>query len=81
MGLGISAVRYTGMAALQFASIIVWNSAWVCPLCHYRAILASLYAALWLTRSACVMRERSKPWGEQAAVLMGMAIAGVRTPA
>ncbi len=36
MGLGISAMHYTGMAALQFASIIVWNSAG-CPLYHYRA--------------------------------------------
>ncbi len=37
----------TGMAALQFASIIVWNSAWVAPH-HYRATGVSC-GALWLT--------------------------------
>lgn len=47
MGLGISAMHYTGMAALQFASIIVWNSAWV-ALSIIIALLASC-AALWLT--------------------------------
>lgn len=26
---GISAMHYTGMAALQFASLIVWNNAWI----------------------------------------------------
>ncbi len=47
MGLGISAMHYTGMAALQFASIIVWNSAWV-ALSIIIALLASC-GALWLT--------------------------------
>ncbi|MGS8708666.1 MHYT domain-containing protein, partial [Salmonella enterica subsp. enterica serovar Infantis] len=29
LGMGISAIHYTGMEALQFASIISWKSAWV----------------------------------------------------
>ncbi|MGS9668640.1 MHYT domain-containing protein, partial [Salmonella enterica subsp. enterica serovar Infantis] len=46
-GLGISAMHYTGMAALQFASIIAWTSAWV-ALSILIALLASC-GALWLT--------------------------------
>lgn len=75
MGLGISAMHYTGMAALQFASIIVWNSAWV-ALSIIIALLAS-YAALWLTfrlrhEGTDVALRRAG-----AAVLMGIAIAGM----
>ncbi|HAC6514260.1 putative bifunctional diguanylate cyclase/phosphodiesterase [Salmonella enterica] len=76
MGLGISAMHYTGMAALQFASIIVWNSAWV-ALSIIIALLAS-YAALWLTfrlrhEGTDVALRRAG-----AAVLMGIAIAGMK---
>lgn len=75
MGLGISAMHYTGMAALQFASIIVWNSAWV-ALSIIIALLASC-AALWLTfrlrhEGTDVALRRAG-----AAVLMGIAIAGM----
>ncbi len=47
MGTGISAMHYTGMAALQFASIIVWNSAWL-PF-NIIALLASCGARCRLT--------------------------------
>lgn len=75
MGLGISAMHYTGMAALQFASIIVWNSAWV-GLSIIIALLASC-GALWLTfrlrhEGTDVALRRAG-----AAVLMGIAIAGM----
>lgn len=75
MGLGISAMHYTGMAALQFASIIVWNSAWV-ALSIIIALLASC-GALWLTfrlrnEGTDVALRRAG-----AAVLMGIAIAGM----
>lgn len=75
MGLGISAMHYTGMAALQFASIIVWNSAWV-ALSIIIALLASC-GALWLTfrlrhEGTDVALKRAG-----AAVLMGIAIAGM----
>lgn len=75
MGLGISAMHYTGMAALQFASIIVWDSVWV-ALSILIALLASC-AALWLTfhlrhEGTDVALRRAG-----AAVLMGIAIAGM----
>ncbi|ELM1618351.1 TPA: EAL domain-containing protein [Salmonella enterica] len=75
MGLGISAMHYTGMAALQFFSTIVWNSAWV-ALSIIIALLASC-AALWLTfrlrhEGTDVALRRAG-----AAVLMGIAIAGM----
>lgn len=75
MGLGISAMHYTGMAALQFASIIAWNSAWV-ALSIIIALLASC-GALWLTfrlrhEGTDVALRRAG-----AAVLMGIAIAGM----
>ncbi|EJU7759524.1 EAL domain-containing protein [Salmonella enterica subsp. enterica serovar 11:b:1,7] len=75
IGLGISAMHYTGMAALQFASIIVWNSAWV-ALSIIIALLASC-GALWLTfrlrhEGTDVALRRAG-----AAVLMGIAIAGM----
>lgn len=75
MGLGISAMHYTGMAALPFASIIVWNSAWV-ALSIIIALLASC-GALWLTfrlrhEGTDVALRRAG-----AAVLMGIAIAGM----
>lgn len=75
MGLGISAMHYTGMAALQFASIVVWNSAWV-ALSIIIALLASC-GALWLTfrlrhEGTDVALRRAG-----AAVLMGIAIAGM----
>ncbi len=58
MGLGISAMHYTGMAALQFASIIA-------GIAHGLPSLSlSRYwrpAARCGSRSACVMREQMSP--------------------
>ncbi len=67
-------MQYTGMAALQFASIIVRNSAWVAPL--YHTLLASC-AALWLTfRLRHEGTDVALRRAGGAAVLLGIAIAG-----
>ncbi|MDP9565376.1 UNVERIFIED_ORG: diguanylate cyclase (GGDEF)-like protein [Kosakonia oryzae] len=75
MGLGIVAMHYTGMAALQVSPAIVWNMNWV-ALSVVIAMAAS-FAALWLT-------FRLRHEGAQvalmrfgAAILMGIAIAGM----
>ncbi len=75
MGLGISAMHYTGMAALQFTSVSS-GMAWV-ALSIIIALLASC-GALWLTfrlrheERVCALRRAG------AAVLMGITIAGMR---
>jgi len=75
LGTGIVAMHYTGMAALQVEPAIVWDMRWV-ALSVVIALLASL-AALWLTfrlrrdvAQVALMRAG-------AAVLMGVAIAGM----
>ncbi|EJJ4225234.1 EAL domain-containing protein [Salmonella enterica] len=75
MGLGISAMHYTGMAALQFSSTIVWNSAWI-ALSIIIALLASC-AALWLTFRLRHEGTDAALRRAGAAVLMGIAIAGM----
>ncbi|SET25735.1 putative bifunctional diguanylate cyclase/phosphodiesterase [Kosakonia radicincitans] len=75
MGLGIVAMHYTGMAALQVSPAIVWNMNWVAL--SVVIALAASFAALWLT-------FRLRHEGAQvalmrfgAAILMGIAIAGM----
>ncbi|SNY75930.1 bifunctional diguanylate cyclase/phosphodiesterase [Enterobacter sp. CC120223-11] len=75
MGIGVVAMHYTGMAAMEVTSPIVWDYRWV-SLSVVIALLAS-FAALWLTfrlrhEAALVALMR---FG--AAVLMGIAIAGM----
>ncbi|WP_318374779.1 bifunctional diguanylate cyclase/phosphodiesterase [Enterobacter sp.] len=75
MGAGISAMHYTGMAALQVSPAIVWDMRWV-ALSLVIAFVAS-WAALWLTfrlrhEAAQVAQMRAG-----AAILMGLAIAGM----
>lgn len=75
MGLGIAAMHYTGMAALQVSPAIIWRMGWV-AVSVIIALVAS-FAALWLT-------FRLRHEGAQvalmrfgAAILMGVAIAGM----
>ncbi|APG20178.1 EAL domain-containing protein [Kosakonia radicincitans] len=75
MGLGIVAMHYTGMAALQVSPAIVWNMNWIAL--SVVIALAASFAALWLT-------FRLRHEGAQvalmrfgAAILMGIAIAGM----
>nr|WP_318384655.1 EAL domain-containing protein [uncultured Enterobacter sp.] len=75
MGLGIAAMHYTGMAALQVSPAIIWDMRWV-AVSLIIALVAS-WAALWLTfrlrrEAAQVAQMRAG-----AAVLMGIAIAGM----
>ncbi|MGU3414845.1 putative bifunctional diguanylate cyclase/phosphodiesterase [Enterobacteriaceae bacterium C34A] len=75
MGTGVVAMHYTGMAAMELTSPIIWDYRWV-SLSVVIALLAS-FAALWLTfrlrhEAAQVVLMRLG-----AAVLMGIAIAGM----
>ena len=75
MGAGISAMHYTGMAALQVSPAIVWDMHWVAV--SLVIAFAASWAALWLTfrlrdEAAQVAQRRAG-----AAILMGLAIAGM----
>ena len=75
MGIGIVAMHYTGMAALEVRPGIVWDTLWV-AISVVIALAASL-AALWLTfrlrhEAAQVVLMRLG-----AAITMGIAIAGM----
>lgn len=75
MGCGIAGMHYTGMAALEVSPPIQWDMRWV-ALSLVIALGASL-AALWLTfrlrhEAALVAQMRAG-----AAILMGIAIAGM----
>jgi len=75
LGSGIVAMHYTGMAALQVEPAIVWDMRWV-ALSVVIALLASL-AALWLTFRLRRDAAQVALMRAGAAVLMGMAIAGM----
>jgi len=75
LGTGIVAMHYTGMAALQVEPAIVWDMRWV-ALSVIIALLASL-AALWLTFRLRRDAAQVALMRAGAAVLMGMAIAGM----
>lgn len=75
LGTGIVAMHYTGMAALQVEPAIVWNMGWV-ALSVIIAMLASL-AALWLTFRLRRDAAQVALMRAGAAVLMGLAIAGM----
>ncbi|WP_039056735.1 bifunctional diguanylate cyclase/phosphodiesterase [Enterobacter sp. Bisph1] len=75
MGLGITAMHYTGMAALQVSPSVVWDLYWV-ALSVVIALVAS-FAALWLTFR---LRHQATEVAFRrfgAAILMGLAIAGM----
>lgn len=75
LGSGIVAMHYTGMAALQVEPAIVWDMRWV-ALSVVIALLASL-AALWLTFRLRRDAAQVALMRAGAAVLMGVAIAGM----
>jgi len=75
LGSGIVAMHYTGMAALQVEPAIVWKMGWV-ALSVIIAMLASL-AALWLTFRLRRDAAQVALMRAGAAVLMGLAIAGM----
>ncbi len=75
LGTGIVAMHYTGMAALQVEPAIVWDMRWV-ALSVVIALLASL-AALWLTFRLRRDAAQVALMRAGAAVLMGVAIAGM----
>ena len=75
LGTGIVAMHYTGMAALEVEPAIVWDMRWV-ALSVVIALLASL-AALWLTFRLRRDAAQVALMRAGAAVLMGVAIAGM----
>jgi len=75
MGVGIVAMHYTGMAALQVSPAIVWHKGWI-ALSVVVALAASL-AALWLTFRLRHEAAQVALMRFGAAILMGIAIAGM----
>ncbi len=76
MGLGICAMHYTGMAALDMAPGIVWSPLLVLAsaLIAVAASAAALTIFFWLRT---VKGRRGVPYQMMAAVVMGVAIAGM----
>ncbi|MFT3721342.1 putative bifunctional diguanylate cyclase/phosphodiesterase [Pseudorhodoferax sp.] len=76
MGLGICAMHYIGMAALEMAPGIVWHAGWVAASIAIAVVASGV--ALWLFFWLRRFRGRQR-WRCQvaAASLMGLAIAGM----
>ncbi len=76
MGVGICAMHYTGMAALDMAPGIVWNTALVAASAAIAvgASAAALMIFFWLRH---VQEGRGVAYQLAAAVVMGIAIAGM----
>ncbi|MRS89989.1 EAL domain-containing protein [Enterobacteriaceae bacterium RIT714] len=75
MGSGIVAMHYTGMAALEVSSAIVWDKMWV-AISAAIALAASL-VALWLTFRLRHEAAQVALMRLGAAITMGIAIAGM----
>ncbi|WLI76754.1 bifunctional diguanylate cyclase/phosphodiesterase [Kosakonia sp. H02] len=75
MGLGIAAMHYTGMAALQVSPAIVWHKGWVAV--SVVIALAASFSALWLTFRLRHEAAQVALMRFGAANLMGFAIAGM----
>ena len=75
MASGIVAMHYTGMAALQVSPGIVWHTGWI-AVSIIIALVAS-FAALWLTFHLRHEAAQVSLMRFGAAVLMGIAIAGM----
>lgn len=75
MGMGIVAMHYTGMAALQVEPAIVWKASWVAA--SIVIALVASFAALWLTFRLRHEAAQVALMRFGAAVLMGIAIAGM----
>lgn len=76
MGLGISAMHYIGMAALELVPGIVWNWSLVAASVLI-AVLASATALLIFHLLLKVPRQRRLPYQMGAALVMGVAICGM----
>ncbi|NIF21291.1 putative bifunctional diguanylate cyclase/phosphodiesterase [Candidatus Pantoea multigeneris] len=75
LGTGIVAMHYTGMAALMFSPGITWDYCWV-ALSVLIALVASC-VALWLAFHLREGSGRLTLWRIGAAIVMGIAIAGM----
>lgn len=75
MGVGIVAMHYTGMAALQVSPAIVWHKGWIAL--SVVVALAASFAALWLTFRLRHEAAQVALMRFGAAILMGVAIAGM----
>lgn len=75
MGSGVVAMHYTGMAALIFEPGIVWDWRWIG--CSVVIALVASGAALWLAFKLRNDAERKTWLRIGAAVIMGIAIAGM----
>lgn len=75
MGLGIAAMHYTGMAALQVSPPIVWHKGWIAL--SILIALAASFAALWLTFRLRHEAAQVALMRFGAAILMGLAITGM----
>ncbi|MDN5450852.1 MAG: diguanylate cyclase, partial [Enterobacterales bacterium] len=75
MGMGIVAMHYTGMAALEVTPGIIWDKSWV-TLSVVIALAASL-TALWLTFRLRHEAAQVALMRLGAAITMGIAIAGM----
>ncbi|MDU6683577.1 MAG: EAL domain-containing protein [Enterobacteriaceae bacterium] len=75
MGMGIVAMHYTGMAALKVEPAIIWDMFWV-AISVIIALTAS-FAALWLTFRLRHEAAQVALMRFGAAILMGLAIAGM----
>ena len=76
MGMGICAMHYAGMAALDMSPAIVWDVAWVLASATIAVVASGV--ALWLffwLRSFDDLRRR--PYQIGAAAVMGLAISGM----
>lgn len=75
LGGGIAAMHYTGMAALQVTPPIIWDMRWV--MVSILIALAASFAALWLTFRLRREEAQVALMRAGAAILMGLAIAGM----
>ena len=75
MGTGIVVMHYTGMAAIEVNSPIIWHYGWVIASVII-ALLAS-FSALWLTFRLRLEAAQIALMRFGAAILMGIAIAGM----
>lgn len=75
MGMGIVAMHYTGMAALQVSPAISWHKGWIAL--SVVVALAASFAALWLTFRLRHEAAQVALMRFGAAIVMGVAIAGM----
>lgn len=75
LGSGVVAMHYTGMAALMFEPGIVWHWGWIA--CSVAIALAASGAALWLAFNLRKNSSRVAWLRAGAAIIMGIAIAGM----